>query len=176
MPLFKKKSDYKIFCIGFFKTGTTSLCKAFNILGYRSAHLLRGGIEPKEGWLDYIKKCKYDAYTDKPFADIYQQLDEAFPNSKFVLTVRDKQSLVKSHANYFEGTPNEIKTPQELERLMQKYEKHNREVIEYFKNKPSQLLVMNIFEEDGWEKLCSFLNKPAPNRSFPNINKGRYKK
>jgi hypothetical protein len=131
---------------------------------------------PKKGWLDYIKKCKYDTYADYPFADIYQQLDEAFPNSKFILTVRDKQSLTKSHANYFIGTPFEIKTPKELERLIQEYKKHNKQVIEYFKNKPSQLLVMNIFEGDGWEKLCSFLNKPIPKRPFPHKNIGRYKK
>lgn len=55
-------------------------------------------------------------------------------------------------------------------------EKRNNEMIQYFGNKKSQLLVMNIINGDGWNKLCFFLNKPIPNKPFPHKNIGSYKK
>ena len=60
---------------------------------------------------------------------------------------------------------------QDLNNRIQEYDEHNKQVIAYFKDKPSQLLVMNITEGDGWEKLCKFLNKPIPNKAFPHKNK-----
>jgi len=178
IPLFKKKSDYKIFCIGFFKTGTNSLSEALSILGYRTGHFLRAGKMPKQGWIEYIKKLNYDAYTDSPMPrkDLYKKLDEAFPNSKFILTIRDNKSLEKSILNYFKGTSGEIKDSEQLERAIKRYDEHNREIIDYFQKKPSQLLIMNLFEGDGWDKLCGFLDKPIPKRPFPHKNKGRYKR
>lgn len=178
LPLFKKKSNNKIFCIGFFKTGTNSLSKALSILGFRTGHLLRAGKKPEEGWMEYIKKLKYDAYTDSPMPikDFYKQLYKTFPNSKFILTIRDKKSLEKSLLNYFKDTKWEIKNSEELEKIIKEYEEHNKDVMCYFQKSPSQLLVMNIFEGDGWGKLCSFLGKPIPKKPFPHKNKGRYKK
>jgi len=83
---------------------------------------------------------------------------------------------VKSYENYFRSSPWKIKNSQELKQLIQEYEKYNKQAIAYFKDKPSQLLVMNIFEGDGWKELCRFLNKPVPNKPFPHKNKGKYKK
>lgn len=177
VQLFRKKSDYKIFCIGFYKTGTNSLSKALAILGYRSGHLINAKHEPKGGWLKYIKKLKYDAYADYPMSekDFYKQLDKTYPNSKFILTIRDKKSFEKSYLNYFEGSPLEIKNSEELEKVIKEYEEHNKDVISYFQKNPSQLLVMDVFEGDGWEKLCGFLGKSIPEKPFPHKNKGRYK-
>lgn len=178
VQLFRKKSDYKIFCIGFYKTGTNSVSKALTILGYRSGHLINGAYEPKNGWLEYIKKLKYDTYADYPLPekDFYKKLDKTFPNSKFILTIRDKKSFEKSYLNYFEGSPWAIKNSEELKKVIKEYEEHNEDVISYFQKNPSQLLVMNVFEGDGWEKLCGFLGKPIPKKLFPHKNKGRYKK
>merc|ERR1712113_863706 len=50
--------------------------------------------------------------------------------------------------------------------LRQKYHEHIENVK---KRVPSdQLLIMNI--RDGWMPLCEFLNKPIPNKAFPNVN------
>jgi len=178
IPLFKKKQEIKVFCIGYSKTGTSSLSKALSILGYRSIHFLRLSKEPKEGWIEYLKKCKYDAYSDAPMMHpgMFEKLDKAFPNSKFILTIRDKKSFQKSYVNFIKGSPWEIKDDQELIKKMQKYENYNKRAIEHFKDRSNDLLVMNIFDGDSWEKLCSFLNKPIPNKPFPHINIGRYKK
>ena len=173
--LIRKKSGHKVFCIGFWKTGTTSIYQALNILGYRAGRLIHVGKEPKQGWLTYIKKCYYDAYTDDPMSFIYKELDAVFPNSKFILTERDNQSFAKSYINYFEGTEFE-KTSDEVEEVLEKYEKHNQEVRDFFKDRKDQLLVINVIGGEGWENLCPFLNKPNPKKPFPHKNKGRYRK
>jgi hypothetical protein len=181
ISLFKKRNIPKVFCIGDVKTGTNSLYKALRILGYRTVRNLDPWAWYEEGWELYIKKLekyKYDAYVDFPLGegDLYQKIDKAIPNSKFILTLRDKYSFEKSYVNYFRHSPFETKSPQELEQRIQKFEQRNKQVIEYFKDRPSQLLVMNIFEGDGWNKLCNFLNKSIPNKPFPHKNIGRYKK
>ena len=48
-----------------------------------------------------------------------------------------------------------------------RYERHNREVMEYFKHRSEQLLVFNITAGEGWTKLCPFLNEQIPAISFP---------
>jgi len=175
IPIFKKKSDHKVFCVGFWKTGTTSIYQAFTLLGYRAGRLINVGKEPKQGWIPYIKKCNYDAFTDDPMSFIYKELDKTFPGSKFILTERDKKSFAKSYINYFEGTEFE-KSPDEVDEILEKYEKHNQDVKDYFKDRPDDLLVIDVIGGEGWEKLCPFLDKPVPSQPFPHKNKGRYRK
>ena len=172
IPYIKKENNPKVFCIGYVKTGTTSLYKALSILGYRTAQILRGGKEPKEGWVEYIKKLKYDAYADYPMFkdDLFKQIDKAIPNSKFILTVRDTNSWEKSFENYYLNASEKQKMY-----VLQEINKYNEKVVDYLKDRPSQLLVMNIINGDGWDKLCMFLNKPTPIKPFPYKNKGIYK-
>ena len=178
IPLIKEKNEPKVFCIGDVKTGTSSMYKALNILGYRTVRLFDLQIWHKKGLNEYVKKIqksKYDAYVDYPFGigDLFKKIYKKFPNGKFIFTIRKKKSFQNSFVNYvglsLEDNPKEIK-----ERL-EKYEDHNRSVITFFKDKPSQLLVMNVIEGDGWEKLCKFLDKPIPKKPFPHKNKGKYK-
>ena len=49
------------------------------------------------------------------------------------------------------------------------YDRHHEGVMQYFKDRPDDLLVMNVLEGDGWEVLCRFLNKPVPDQPFPAI-------
>ena len=86
----------KIFCIGFNKTGTTSLTKALKIAGLKTAPQ-----EPAEkliyDW--YIRDfksiigfcSKFAAFQDVPFSlpFLFIALDQAFPDSKFILTIRN---------------------------------------------------------------------------------------
>jgi len=178
VPLFKKKNEPKVFCIGYVKTGLTSLAKALSILGYRSVQFLRTASEPKEGWVEFIINRNYDAFTDYPLwmKDVYSRLDKVIPNSKFILSIRDKQSWMNSYYNYYKGGPFEAKNSEELQQKYQRYEWLNKQAIDYFQDKPNQLLIINIFEGDGWNELCNFLNKPIPNKPFPHKNIGRYKK
>jgi hypothetical protein len=174
----KEKQNPMIFCIGFSKTGTTSLDKALSVLGYRPIHWPHAHIKPKEGWLKYIKKSPYDAFSDAPiyFSGFFKEIDKEFPNSKFILTVRDPKSLVKSWENYFSNAPWTVDSEEEKNNIIKEYTDHKKDVLEYFKDKPSQLLVFDVINGDGWEKLCKFLDKPIPNTPFPYKRKARYKK
>jgi len=58
--------------------------------------------------------------------------------------------------------------------LIDRYERHNREVVEYFRDRPQSLLVIDWEKDDGWVELCGFLGRDVPHEPFPHINKGRY--
>jgi len=47
------------------------------------------------------------------------------------------------------------------------YDRHHEHVEQYFKNRADDLLVMNIFDGDGWDVLYPFLGKPIPDVPFP---------
>ena len=61
-------------------------------------------------------------------------------------------------------------------RLSGIYDRHIQAVLSYFKDRPNDLLVINITEGEGWEKLCPFLSKPIPSTAFPNIHHKRHNK
>lgn len=91
----------KIFCIGFNKTGTTSISSLFSNLGYDVApqHVFEPLLKEvmKGDFKRLIKYVKYKGvvFQDVPFSvpNIYKILDREFPNSKFILTVRDNSDI-----------------------------------------------------------------------------------
>ena len=108
---FEVRGKNKIFGIGANKTGTTSLKIAMKDLGY-----LVGNQRESEKFIhdwakrDFRKIIKYcesaQFFQDSPFSYpyTYVALDQAFPNSKFILTVRNSSdqwynSLVNFHAS-----------------------------------------------------------------------------
>ena len=91
--IFKKPP--KVFCIGQNKTGTTSMGELLRSLGYKLAPQAPAEMMiddwAKRDFSKIVKFCKkYDAFQDIPFSlpYTYQALDSAFPDSKFILTVR----------------------------------------------------------------------------------------
>jgi hypothetical protein len=50
---------------------------------------------------------------------------------------------------------------------VERYERHNREVLEYFAGRPKDLLVLDLTGGDGWPQLCPFLGHPVPDVPFP---------
>jgi hypothetical protein len=105
----------KIFCIGFGKTGTTSLEQALKDLGYRLGDQHRGELLVQDyavrNFRPIVEFClTADAFQDAPFSFpfTYVHLDQSFPNAKFILSVRydsDQwyRSLVRFHSNLFSG-------------------------------------------------------------------------
>lgn len=103
-----------VVCVGLQKTGTTSLTKALEILGYRTAHYLTDllsdrwyGVrefapQDKVFSLDPARMVKaleaYDAVTDTPVSspEVFSILDRQFPGTKFVYTTRDVPSWTRS--------------------------------------------------------------------------------
>ncbi len=103
-------SGQKIFCVGSNKTGTTSVKRALRDFGYtigdqKEAELLINDWAIRD-FRRIVQYCKQaDAYQDIPFSlgYTYQILDYAFPDSKFILTVRNNadewyQSLIRFHS------------------------------------------------------------------------------
>jgi hypothetical protein len=58
----------------------------------------------------------------------------------------------------------------EKDLFIEKYLMHNASIRDYFSNRDN-LLIMNLAEGEGWEKLCSFLGLPIPDKPFPHANK-----
>lgn len=172
----------KVFCIGFHKTGTTSIKKALKILGYRVTGpngVKDPDIEKKVVLLADELIEQYDAFQDNPWPIIYKQLDPKYPGNKFILLLRDPEAWIKSQVRHFgrNETPMRkwiygVGCPEGNEEVyLKRFENHNKEVIEYFKDRPEDLLIMDLSKGDGWEKLCPFLNKDIPVHSFPHANK-----
>ncbi len=197
----------KIFCIGRNKTGTTSFAKAMKDLGFVVGYQHDAERFVKEyknrDFRKIIKYCKTaQVFQDFPFScsETYKYLDKAFPNSKFILTIRDsaKQwyNSVVSFATKLNGKGGRIPTKSNLqnsnyiykgrawdvlqinyntpeEDLWNKeiftnhYNYHNRDVLNYFKDRPKDLLVINLSDKNSYKKMINFLNIESPYKEFP---------
>jgi len=170
----------KVFCIGFHKTGTTSVKDALKILDYRVAGPFGRNDRNIASTVEATARAlvpQFDAFQDNPWPMIYRFLDKAFPGSKFILTVRPTEKWLSSVSEHFiEGTPpmrEWIYGPGRASPIgnetayVERYERHNREVQEYFEGRASDFLVFNLSGGDGWEELCAFLDHPVPTRPFP---------
>lgn len=176
----------KIFEIGIYKTGTSSLGKAYEILGYRhmgwNADAYDEFVKTNNYEILYKIIDNYDAFEDGPWHDCdYKILDIKYPNSKFIILDRDNEEWIKSVENHSSPlhNSNNIKDKyleygwlydKELQKekmIMFKNSKYD-EIKNYFKNRKNDLLVMNI--QDGWKPLCIFLGKEIPIINFPVLN------
>lgn len=108
----------KVVCIGFSKTGTTSLEKALDILGFSvcnghyknnySNYLMglfaNGDIERILTFMN-----GFDAFADAPWggSDLYRHIERRFPDTRFILTTRNTDDWVESLKNMIlDGDPN----------------------------------------------------------------------
>jgi len=202
----------KFFCIGRNKTGTTSLKKTFEELNFivgrqRSAEKLLDAYK-SENFKPIISFCKTaQVFQDVPFsyAETYKHVDQAYPGSKFILSVRNDpeqwyNSVIKFHSKLFGkngniptsedlknadyvrkgwmwdsiqinyGTPEN--NPYQKDMVIQNYLDHNASVKNYFKDRPDDLLVINLAEEDSFEKFIDFIGVKDPKlKNFPWANK-----
>lgn len=179
----------KVFCVGWSKTGTTSLAEAFRILGlftWQCAPWTIGinyySSDISDISIDFSALNDYTAAADLPICALYPELDKQFPGSKFILTTRPEDKWVDSaihQLNELYDSHGEIGAiarwgygADKIDRdiLLQRYRQHNQQVLDYFKNR-SDLLVLDMDEDNQWNKLCSFLNLPEPDCAYPYLNK-----
>ena len=119
-----------------------------------------------------------DVFEDLPWALMYKELDQQFPNSRFVLLTRkdaetwvaslkrhtiDSRPLRRSHKLAF---GHYYAHGREQDHLAF-YERHNKEVRDYLRNRPQDLLELCWEHGEGWEKLCAFLEMGVPDAPFP---------
>lgn len=173
----------KIIGVGMQKTGTSSLRDALRMLDYSVGDnnyqllfpILHGNYKKV-----FRKLSKYDAVEDNPWPHIYREIDRAIPGCKFVLTIREEESWYQSVSRHIgrlrdpmhewiygrnKGIPADDKA-----NTLTVYRKHNQGVLDYFKDRPEDLLVVDFAKGEEWEKLCNFLGKPVPGLHFPHAN------
>ena len=189
-----KTKRMKIFGIGLSRTGTKSLTLALNIMGIHVIHYPNDEKTLKElrtGNYNLSILNDWEGITDITVAPYYAQLDKMYPDSKFILTVRDKESWLKSMQKKWDGKPvfeedtdrhPEMQIKRFLrasvygtysyneERLSYVYDLHYKNVTEYFKDRPNDLLIINICGGESWEKLCPFLGFNVRDEAFPVMN------
>ena len=116
-----------------------------------------------------------------PWCMIYRELDQRIPGSKFILTTRESNSWYRSVANHVgdlrsphhewiygrgKGVPSEDKN-----HALSVYHAHNESVKEYFKDRQNDLLVLDLFADDKWQQICTFLGHDVLDEDYPHTNK-----
>ena len=167
------KRQTKIFGIGVCRTATSSLSRALIQLGFKTWHA-PAGIN-RANIQNYTNK--FDALTDLwSVTDMtYKEIYKLYPNAVYILTIRDVEPWFKSTEYYkklvqisriipgYEEMQNKIKIISK-----EYYENYNKNVLEFFEDKPGKLLVMNISKGDGWDKLGKFFKIKTPTQEpFP---------
>jgi hypothetical protein len=171
----------KVFGIGFHKTGTSSLRTALQHLGYRVAG--PNGVDDPDIAANALPMAlriarRHDAFQDNPWPILFREMDRAFPGSRFVCTLRPAEAWIRSAVEHFgaEETPMRrwiygVGAPLGNEDVyLRRYERHYREVREYFAARPRDILYLPITEGAGWPELCAFLGKDVPAIPFPHSN------
>ena len=191
----------KVFGLGMFKTGTTTLEQCLRLLDMRHVDIetdylyfsgnaqgyLRRNVEDIVVDYDYdnftteelaiMKQVteNYDAFSDHPWMWTFKECHKMYPDAKFVLTVRkDSETLANSDRNFFLMHGATKEDLPDASQFIHRYETHNAAVRDFFKDKDNYIEL--CWETgDGWKELCDFLGVEVPNIPFPHANKGVYK-
>jgi hypothetical protein len=145
----------KIFVIGFNKTATCSFHALFELLGINSVHTDIPVMEIIDD---------YDAFTDGyhhlKFTDYFNK----YPDSLFILNTRPiKNWLISRYKHALTEDWRDCWCWPVSEKLTNEWinerEYHFQNVLEFFKDKSNQLIILNI-ERSGWENfVVDFLQK-----------------
>ncbi len=187
----------KIFGLGLSRTGTRSLTAALHVLGIDTVHypIDRGTLETlRRGDGRFPLLDHYDGITDITTVPCFETLDRLHPGAKFILTTRDEASWLKSCKTHWGGRPplegglgDEHRVQMEVRRLLRDavyggYEfdatrflharrAHHERVMHHFRDRPNDLLVLDLVGGDRWEKLAAFLGLEIPTHPFPHKGK-----
>ncbi|MCB1955314.1 MAG: hypothetical protein KDG55_06535 [Rhodocyclaceae bacterium] len=183
------------------RTGTYSLKLALNQLGLGPTHhmeevlhhmpvqvpLWSAAVDGQPDWPAIYRG--YGSAVDWPTAGFFRELSRAFPDARFVLTVRSPESWAASFGEtIYKLMASRNEAPPELqdwigmairvvdrtgfppglnrEGLMDAFVKH-REAVQAAVP-VDRLLVFEV--KSGWGPLCAFLGLPEPQEAFPRTN------
>jgi hypothetical protein len=205
----------QVIVAGMPRTGTESIKRALEMLygnGARAYHMTEVLNRPKhlEIWSDLaFGRCQvegfnwmqllegYIATTDMPCALYFEELANAFPDAKVILTVREESAWFESYCRLLAAThrfrflrflpplnrywPYGTKLHQIIfgdgafdeskivrEVIIDVYRRHNERVRNSIA--PHRFLEFNV--QQGWKPLCEFLEFDLPQSDFPHLNSG----
>jgi hypothetical protein len=193
--------EIKVIGLGLGRTGTYSLKTALEHLGFGPCHHMERVAQNMPVqlrlWNELLKnptnfESAYEGMqsaVDWPTSAFYKELYQHYPNAKFILTHRSKESWAESFGSTIykllsdrENAPAPIRewlnmVVKVIEKtgfsmgldyagLAERYEAHNKAVRDLIP--PEQLLVYQV--KEGWEPLCKFLNREIPTTDFPSTN------
>lgn len=218
IPTPENPKDVEVVVISLGRTGTLSLHTALGILGYSSYHLYNTfttegvphmkimyeamrakhfhegkpyGREEFDKWF-----ANYNALTDVP-GYLAEEMIEAYPDAKFILTTRDFQPWLRSLHNTIRARAEMAdRFPMSYLRYIEPYSKavnylggmllyhiwrgkgawDDDAAYETYKEHnakclelipPEKLLVVRLEDGLDWEKICPFLGKDIPDVPYP---------
>lgn len=157
--------------------------RALDALGYRvcgAVGLTEPDVADNIRRIAFGKVADFDAFQDNPWPILFRELDEKWPGSRFILTIRNEDNWLRSVLRHFGSQAHPMQQwiygvgyPKGNEEIfLERYRSHNAEVVEYFRDRPGDLLVIDIESGDLWQPICEFLSLDVPQNAFPHANKG----
>ena len=194
----------KVISAGYGKTGTKSIAKALRHLGFTVFDLEEQTLDFLDHWVDVVQngvkldvKQVYqnaDVCVDAPGNFFFEEILEAFPDCKVILSVREEDSWVESLVRQLDSfyavrskivsmlSPSARKMGNFLDAFInasfgscntkstyvirKRYRIHNHRVKSIVP--ADKLLVYNV--KQGWKPLCDFLECEVPLLAFPHEN------
>ncbi|KAL3456151.1 NAD dependent epimerase/dehydratase [Aspergillus heterothallicus] len=220
-----RQKEMKVLAFGMPRTGTMSLYTALNELGYNCYHMAEAALDYRNGSLtnwnkaivakydeigeefrgeDFDKMlCAYDAVTDIPSILFAEELMDAYPDAKIILTIRDVNEWLPSMERslcrilkmkrwrFLELIDNSFTLPylrilrttlnlwtdnniRDKDQLAAAYIAHYAQIRGRALMRGHRVLEYRV--ADGWEPLCRFLKKPVPEKEkpFPWVNRDNF--
>jgi hypothetical protein len=120
------------------------------------------GVVSNKTIYDYIDRHQDIVVKEFPYFGMYKYIHDNYDNSKFIICIRNSDETFESYKNFINGYMphmyHKINIPllgipgpindEHKEKFKLVYEAHNYRVLNFFKDKPDKLLVLN-FEEIG---------------------------
>lgn len=141
------------------KTGTTSLVRALETLGYKTEEIKTATPKSYKKFLsDGVKVIHTERINDEVWY-------------KSLCRHTETRGHTAVNARLYGG-----KYPSENEdRAKLAYKVYNREINRFFSNGTYDFLKVCWENGDGWGELCEFLKKPIPDIPFPHVNSSKPK-
>jgi hypothetical protein len=170
----------RVFGIGLNKTGTTSLARALEMLGYSALHndaatdaAMRQAQHEGVPLLTHAPEA--DAYTDiRAVEELFDLLDQQYPDSRFVLTTRALDGWLQSRETHVLRNQTRAATGEYTGTWLtvdragwtREWHAHHARVRDYFAGRDN-LLELDITAGEGWSGLAPFLGVAVPDQPFP---------
>jgi len=162
----------RVFGIGLNKTGTSSLHEALTVLGYRSLHwggpptrrLVERAMAEGRPLLSDLDPG-LEAFSDiEPLYRNFELVDQQYPGSRFVLTVRPVEEWLESRRRHVErnrvrkaaGEYDGVFLEVDLDGWRAEFDEHCAAVRSYFAGR-TDYLEIDLTDRPSWTPLCELV-------------------